>query len=122
MIIDEADTLFDESFANATISILKSIKIRNIKPANQLDIGEGAQVTIVGATLSSGMLRKIKALIPVSMLIYSEGIYGISVVYCLLIRTSRLSQAKDCTKSFLMWNRSLLNSDKTRKLVCYQSE
>ena len=66
IVIDEADTLFDPSFEEATTSILKSLQIRS-KKLPQLSLFErGTQVTIVGATLSTKMLSKIEKLVPVS--------------------------------------------------------
>ena len=97
LVIDEADTLFDHSFVEATTSIIRNIEVcaqstqymtvshsqskyefpalfwpgssftqvRSKKPPLPPDMGEGAQVTIVGATLSNKMLQKIQKLIPV---------------------------------------------------------
>lgn len=89
LVIDEADTLFDSSFEEAVSSIIKGIKVRqphiylheqcsnplclllfnkvrDKKPDLPPALGEDAQVTIVGATLSGKMLKKISSLIPVS--------------------------------------------------------
>ena len=69
IVIDEADTLFDPSFEEATSSILKSLQVRSKNlPRNELSSPErgGTQVTIVGATLSTDMLSKIEKLVPVS--------------------------------------------------------
>lgn len=70
IVIDEADTLFDPSFENATSSVLKSLQIRS-KNLSDGEVSssskwEGTQVTIVGATLSTDMLSKIEKLVPVS--------------------------------------------------------
>ena len=68
IVIDEADTMFDPSFEEATTSILKSVRVGSKKMTQyQLSsIEKGAQATIVGATLSSKMLSKIEKLVPVS--------------------------------------------------------
>ena len=67
VVIDEADTLFDPSFEEATTSILKSLRISSKKASqDQLYVDKGTQVTIVGATLSTKMLGKIEKLVPVS--------------------------------------------------------
>lgn len=73
IVIDEADTLFDPSFEAATSSILKSLQIRSKRlPDGEITSSssskqQGAQVTIVGATLSTDMLSKIEKLVPVSL-------------------------------------------------------
>ena len=67
IVIDEADTMFDSSFEEATTSILKSLRIRSKKLPQPSALGEGTQVTIVGATLSTKMLSKIEKLVPVSV-------------------------------------------------------
>lgn len=64
LVIDEADTLFDESFESAITSILKDVKIRSKKPPLPPAKAEDTQMTIVGATLSTRMLKKIELLIP----------------------------------------------------------
>ena len=66
IVIDEADTLFDPSFEDATTSILKSLQIRSKKASQTAPVVKGTQVTIVGATLSTKMLSKIEKLVPVS--------------------------------------------------------
>ena len=66
IVIDEADTLFDPSFEEATTSILKSLPIRSKKPSPSSLPERGTQATIVGATLSTEMLSKIEKLVPVS--------------------------------------------------------
>lgn len=66
--VDEADTLFDPSFEEATTSILNSLPIRSKKKVPQLSGSDReTQVTIVGATLSTNMLTKIEKLVPVSL-------------------------------------------------------
>lgn len=72
LVIDEADTLFDPSFEEATTSILKSLEIRSKKLTQSSLLGRGTQVTIVGATLSTKMLNKIEKLVPVSGIVYSS--------------------------------------------------
>ncbi len=66
LVLDEADTLFDKSFRETTLEIIKYIKVRSKKPAVQLAREDGAQVTIVGATLSEEMLAELEGLVPVS--------------------------------------------------------
>lgn len=66
LVLDEADTLFDNSFKKSTISIINAIKLRPKKPPLPPARAEGAQVTLVGATLSKDMLDHVQSLIPVS--------------------------------------------------------
>lgn len=66
LVLDEADTLFHHTFKEATTSILKAIKVRPKKPSFVLTREEGAQVTIVGATLSQELLTEVEGLVPVS--------------------------------------------------------
>ena len=80
LVIDEADTLFDESFDETVMNILKSIKvllknevlklyliiqIRKTKPPLTSTRAEDTQLTIVGATISNSMLKKLEPLVPV---------------------------------------------------------
>ena len=65
LVLDEADTLMDKSFKESTLKILREIKIRPRKPAFLMTREEGAQVTVVGATLSDEMLREMESLVPV---------------------------------------------------------
>lgn len=65
LVLDEADTLFDRSFKEATMSIIRAIKIRSTKPPPPPSKGEGAQVTVVGATLNDDVINTMEKLIPV---------------------------------------------------------
>ena len=65
LVIDEADTLFDDSFESETSKIIKSVKVRTKKPSVLPAVSEDAQVTMVGATLSERTVKKIEALVPV---------------------------------------------------------
>ncbi len=67
LVLDEADTLLDRSFVNDTLQILKTIKLRSKKPSATPAISEDAQITVVGATLSEPVLKKMDTLIPVSI-------------------------------------------------------
>lgn len=64
LVLDEADTLFDRSFKEATMSIIRAIKIRSTKPPPPPSKGEGAQVTVVGATLNDDVINTMEKLIP----------------------------------------------------------
>jgi len=66
LVLDEADTLMDRSFKESTLKILRDIKVRPRKPAFLMTREEGAQVTVVGATLSDEMLKEMEGLVPVS--------------------------------------------------------
>lgn len=66
LVLDEADTLFDRSFKNATLSIIKAIRLRHHKLPLPLARADGAQVTLVGATLTNDLLEEVASLIPVS--------------------------------------------------------
>ncbi len=65
--LDEADTLLDDSFKTATNSVIRSISLRSTKPPLPPARAVGAQVTVVGATLSDTMLAKVENMIPVSI-------------------------------------------------------
>ncbi len=67
LVLDEADTLFDDSFKEATASIVRAIKMRTKKPPSMLERAEGAQVTIVGATLNENLLSTVEKIIPVTI-------------------------------------------------------
>lgn len=66
LVLDEADTLFHRSFKESTMRILGDIKVRSKKPPIFITREEGAQVTIVGATLSDELLREVEGFAPVS--------------------------------------------------------
>lgn len=66
LVLDEADTLLDESFVDATTSIVRAIKLRAKKPPKFPDKAEDAQVTVVGATLSDHVIDAVEKLVPVS--------------------------------------------------------
>ena len=66
LVLDEADTLLDDSFRDATASIVQAIKLRSTKPPPFPAKAEGAQVTVVGATLTDDMLKIVEKLVPVS--------------------------------------------------------
>lgn len=66
LVIDEADTLFDRSFRDETLEIIKTVKLRSKKPSATPAISKDAQVTVVGATLSEAVLKKMDSLIPAS--------------------------------------------------------
>ena len=73
LVLDEADTLFDNSFKEATTSIVRGIKLRSKKsPPGMTERVEGAQVTIVGATLNEELLGTVEKLVPVSYILYSQ--------------------------------------------------
>ncbi len=65
LVLDEADTLFDASFRKETTSIVRAIELRTKKPPLPPERAEGAQVTLVGATLNEDLLRTVEKLIPV---------------------------------------------------------
>ena len=67
LVIDEADTLFDKSFIEDTLKVIKTIKLRSKKPSAAPVISEDAQVTVVGATLSQPVVKKIESLVPVRL-------------------------------------------------------
>lgn len=77
LVIDEADTLFDHSFIDATTSIIKAIKIRDKKPPLPPALASDAQLTVVGATLSTKMLQKILALAPNTKTVSSKHLHQI---------------------------------------------
>ena len=64
--LDEVDTLLDQSFRGATTSIMREVKVRTSKPPMFPSKAEGAQVTLVGATLSEEVVRAVEKLVPVS--------------------------------------------------------
>ena len=66
LVLDEVDTLLDESNKEATTSILRAIRVRSKKPPLFPARAEGAQVTLVGATLSDNVLEWVEKLVPVS--------------------------------------------------------
>lgn len=72
LVLDEADTLFDESFRKSTISIIKAIKLRPKKPPLPPSRVEGAQVTLVGATLTEDLLEDVESLIPASSFLVDQ--------------------------------------------------
>ena len=94
VVIDEADTLLDDSFAEAVDAIMKCIRVRKVrflthqhamsvlpnfqvrggKPPLPPALAEGTQVTFVAATVSSEMLSKIQSLVPVSPVGKGEGV------------------------------------------------
>ena len=90
IVIDEADTLFDPSFEDATTSILNSLQIRSKKASLTSPITKGTQVTIVGATLSSKMLSKIEKLVPVSsssfisIVVESKPLYYLAIIIIII--------------------------------------
>ena len=65
LVLDEADTLFDNSFKKSTMSIINAIKLRPKKPPLPPARAEGAQVTLVGATFTEDVLNDVESLIPV---------------------------------------------------------
>ncbi len=67
LVIDEADTLFDRSFIEETLKVINTIKFRSTKPSAVPVISEDAQVTVVGATLSQPVVKKIESLVPVRL-------------------------------------------------------
>lgn len=68
LVLDEADTLLDRSFLDATASIIRAIKLRTQKPPKYPAKAENAQVTVVGATLSDHVIEAVEKLVPVSSL------------------------------------------------------
>ncbi|XP_003391758.1 PREDICTED: DEAD-box ATP-dependent RNA helicase 39-like, partial [Amphimedon queenslandica] len=64
LVLDEADSLFDQSFEDTTFNLLKMMKIREVKPKNYSDMREGAQVTVVSATITNRMLTSLTEKIP----------------------------------------------------------
>ena len=67
LVLDEADTLLDDSFVDATTRIVRAIKIRDKKPPKFPAKAEDAQVTVVGATLSDRVIGAVEKLVPVSL-------------------------------------------------------
>lgn len=68
IVLDEADTLLDDSFVEATTRIMRAIKIRDKKPPKFPAKAEDAQVTVVGATLSDHVISAVEKLVPVNLL------------------------------------------------------
>lgn len=66
LVLDEADTLLDDSFADATTRIVRAIKLRTNKPPKFPAKAEDAQVTVVGATLTDHVISAVEKLVPVS--------------------------------------------------------
>lgn len=64
LVLDEADTLLDESFVEATTSIVRAVKLRTKKPPKFPAKAEGAQVTVVGATLTDHVINMVDKLVP----------------------------------------------------------
>lgn len=77
LVIDEADTLFDESFDETIMNILKSIKIRKTKPPLTSTRAVDTQLTIVGATISNSMLKKLEPLVPNLKKVSSKNLHQI---------------------------------------------
>lgn len=69
LVIDEADTLLDSSFREATTSIVGAIKLRSKKPPLLSRSPQGAQVTIVGATLNDDLLSTVEKMVPVGSIL-----------------------------------------------------
>ncbi|EDV29844.1 uncharacterized protein TRIADDRAFT_52679 [Trichoplax adhaerens] len=64
LVLDEADTLFDESFYERSLEILEKIKIRGGKPMSLDTLQKDAQVTVVGATLPKRVEAILNPVIP----------------------------------------------------------
>lgn len=82
LVLDEADTLLDDSFVDATTSIMHAVKLRTKKPPKFPAKAEDAQVTVVGATLTDHVISAVEKLVPVSCLIVGGGGTG-HIVYCI---------------------------------------
>lgn len=98
LVLDEADTLLDESFVDATTSIVRAIKLREKKPPKFPDKAEDAQVTVVGATLSDHVIDAVEKLVPVSSC--NPGEKQLWSLYRTLLRVMGLLESvlrtKDC--------------------------
>jgi superfamily II DNA/RNA helicase len=69
LVIDEADTMFEDTFEEPLTHILKFTKIRTAKPKTSSELGKDAQVTFVSATLSNKMMTALNQKIPVDIII-----------------------------------------------------
>ncbi len=103
LVLDEADTLLDESFVEATTSIVRAIKLRTKKPPKFPAKAEGAQVTVVGATLTDHVINMVDKLVPVRFAFYVCAF----VTMVRLFRMSRRSPVSICTKYCRTWSRDL---------------
>ena len=102
-----------------TPSLLHPLQVRDKKPDPPPALGEGAQVTVVGATLSGRMLKKITALVPVSG--HLEMKFSIQFYYK-MCRILRRYPAKGCIRFCHTLNRSLSKLGRTKnqvKMVCW---
>lgn len=84
LVLDEADTLLDDSFREATTSIVRAVRVRTTKPPMPPARAEGAQVTLVGATLSDDMLERVEKLVPVSNVCCVKN-FGKKIFFCLRV-------------------------------------
>ena len=127
IVIDEADTLFDPSFEDATTSILKSLQIRSKKVSQTAPVTKGTQVTIVGATLSTKMLSKIEKLVPVSSIFItivteSKPLYDSVIMYIYKLdgyvcRISRRFRRNICIRYCRTLNSGSSKQDRMQKQV-----
>lgn len=98
LVLDEADTLLDESFADATTSIVRAIKLRSEKPPKYPAKAEHAQVTVVGATLSDHVIEAVDKLVPVSFSLIPRGPAN---CHCSLLSLSRYQNVKKVSSKHL---------------------
>ena len=81
IVIDEADTLLDQSFADEVTEVVRQVKVMcgcNLLPLLFIYLAhndqfktsasnDGAQLTVIAATISSGMLKTVEKIVPVSV-------------------------------------------------------
>ncbi|CAI8041501.1 DEAD-box ATP-dependent RNA helicase 39 [Geodia barretti] len=80
LVVDEADTLFDRSFQEATTSIIRTIKASTTKPlsgADQQPDRGGAQVIAVAATLSTHLMESLQSLVPSVSVVTTKSLHKI---------------------------------------------
>ena len=71
LVVDEADTMFDRSFRDATTSIIRTVKTSTTKNslpavAHSTTPCKGPQVIVVAATLSTQLMKTVETLVSVS--------------------------------------------------------
>ncbi|KAH3856859.1 hypothetical protein DPMN_099454, partial [Dreissena polymorpha] len=55
VVVDEADTLMDDSFSADTLSVLRSLQVGGSAPTDDVQVNEGVQVVLVSATFPRGL-------------------------------------------------------------------
>jgi superfamily II DNA/RNA helicase len=89
LVVDEADTMFDRSFHEATTSIIRSVKTSTSKPSLPAPPGTashhqssqggegGAQVIAVAATLSTQLMKSLQSLVPSMKVVTTKSLHRI---------------------------------------------